>query len=155
MAAPPPIWPDIQRDLATASRHAERAAAKAALGAGDENRELAIGKHLHDAYCAAETALERVVLAIDGGLPQGRRYHHDLLDRAAQDLPGVRAAVIGREVQLALRRLLSFRHVYRHQYEDFDYALAAPNVVVAADAIPRFVAEVEDFAARSGLTAGA
>jgi hypothetical protein len=151
MGAPPPIWPDIRRDLATAL--AKRATEKDGTRdeADAEDRELAIGKHLHDAYCAAEAGLERSLLAMDGGLPQGRRYHQDLLDRAAREMEGVRPPVIGRETLLGMRRLLSFQHVFRHQYEAFDYTLAAPNVGLAAAVLPRFAAEVEAFATRAGL----
>lgn len=153
MASPPPIWPDISRDLAMAVAASGRAADKHAARAGlaDEDRELAIGKHLHDAYCAAEAGLERLLLAIDGGLPQGRRYHQDLLDRAAHEVAGIRPPVIGRDTLRGLRQLLGFRHVFRHQYEAFDYALAEPNVALAAEVVPRFAAELEDFATRSGL----
>lgn len=153
MASPPPIWPDVSRDLAQAMAAARRAAEKHAARAGlaDEDRELAIGKHLHDAYCAAEAGLERLLLAIDGGLPQGRRYHQDLLDRAAREMERIRPPVISSATLRGMRQLLGFRHVFRRQYETFDYALAAPNVALAAALLPRLVAELEDFAARSGL----
>jgi hypothetical protein len=139
----------LENGLAAARRAAEKHAARAGLA--DEDRELAIGKHLHDAYCAAEAALERLVLAIDGGLPQGRRYHQDLLERVAHEVAGIRPAVIGRDTLRGLRQLLGFRHVFRHQYETFDYALAEPNVALAAAVVPQLAAEVEDFAKRSGL----
>ena len=100
------LWADVAADLSVAVAEAGRAEAKAGTRdsldpAAREDRDLAIGKHLHDAYCAVESALERLVLAIDRELPQGRRHHRDLLDRAARPLDGLRPAMIGAETRAA------------------------------------------------------
>ncbi len=152
----PPSWTDVVADLDMAQRQSERAFAGAALldarsGLDREAHELAIGKHLHDAYCAAERALERVVDMVDGSLPVGRSYHRDLLRRAARPVEGLRPAIIGAETEVALEALLGFRHVFRHVYEEFDYGKAAPNLALAATAIPRLRAEITAFAATLGL----
>lgn len=111
------------------------------------NSELAIGKHLHDAYSAGEKALERVIELVDGELPPGRSFHRDLIRRAAQPQEGVRQAIISEDTAAALLQLVAFRHVFRHVYGGFTYALAAPNVPVAAEALPRPREEVTRFAA--------
>ena len=156
----PPAWADVAEDLATAVAEAGRAAAKAATlgetaGTAREDRELAIGKHLHDAYSAAEKALERLVELTDGSVPAGRSFHRDLIRRAAHPLDGVRPAIISAETAEAMEDLLSFRHVFRHAYGAFRYARAAPNVALAAAAIPRLRDEVTAFAAGLGLAPGA
>jgi hypothetical protein len=139
-----------------AARQAVRASASAALlaereGIDRESYGLAIGKHLHDAYCAAEKALERLVELVDGDVPQGRTFHRDLLRRAARAVDGVRPAIISPESEKSLAELLGFRHVFRHVYEGFDYRKAAPNVELAARAIPRLREEITAFAASLGL----
>lgn len=154
----PAIWSDVAADLALAVAEARRAKQKAgALGALPEalreDRELAVGKHLHDAYSAAEKALERLVALLDGALPQGRSFHQDLLDRAARPLPGVREALISEATRRDMRRLLAFRHVYRHPYGQYLHALAEPNVTLGAEAIPRLAGEVEAAARAAGLLA--
>jgi hypothetical protein len=115
------------------------------------NAEIAIAKHVHDAYSAAETAIERLVSEVDGDLPHGRHYHQDLLDRAAQPMPGVRPAMLSQTLAHELRKLLRFRHLFRHVYEDFDYDLAAPNLAVAGRALPGLRDELVAFAIALGL----
>jgi hypothetical protein len=139
-----------------AMRQADRASAGAALLANREGMDreahgLAIGKHLHDASCAAEKAIERLVELVDGDVPQGRTLHRDLLRRAARTVEGVRPAIIGPESEKALAELLSFRRVFRHVHEGFDFGKAAPNVALAARAIPRLRDEITAFAASLGL----
>lgn len=147
MAVTPPIWSDVSADLATALSEARRAADKAAgIEAHPpdlrESVEMAVGKHLHDAYCAAEAALERLILAMDGEVPTGRRYHRELLERAARPIEGVRAPMIRTATRDLLEDLLRFRHAYG----TFAWDRAAPNVGLAAEAIPMLAADLTAFA---------
>lgn len=156
MVVTPPIWSDVSRDLSVALREAALAAAKAARldSFPDEVRnsvELAIGKHLHDAYTAAEAAIERLIVLVDGGTPQGPRYHRDLLDRAADPIQGLRGPIIGRAAHEGLVPLLAFRHVFRHAYGGFDWLRAAPNVAIAAKAVSLLAADLRTFAEAMGL----
>lgn len=151
----PPIWSDVSADLATATAQLRRAEEKAGTLAGlppdlREDREVAIGKHLHDAYSAGEAALQRVILIVDGSLPQGGRYHGDLLDRAARPFEDLRGPAIRGETRDLLRRLVGFRHAYRHAYGAFEWDLAAPNLVLAARAIPMLVEDLTAFARPRG-----
>lgn len=116
-----------------------------------EDRELAIGKHLHDAVRAVEQALERVVGEIDGDLPRGRSYRRDLLDRAARPLPDRHPPIIGAETRRTLGLLIAYRQAFRHSYGAFDYTLAAPNVPTAALAVPRAAEEIEAFGSAIGM----
>jgi hypothetical protein len=152
----PPAWSDVAADLEAARAQAGRAVAKeAALGGlggeAREDRELAIGKHLHDAVSALERALERLILDLDGDLPRGPRFHQDLLDRAARAMPGLRPPLLGDATRRDLARLMAFRHAFRHAYGTYDHALARPNVALAAEAIPRALTEIESAARRLGL----
>jgi len=152
----PPNWSDVAYDCAAAGAQAAKAREKHASvedlpAAIREDREVAIGKHLHDAVSAIEKALERIIADIDGDLPRGRSYHRDLLDRAARPLSGRRPAIIGAESRRDLGLLIGFRHAFRHAYGTFDYSLAAPNVALAAVAVPRAVTEIEAFAVAIGL----
>ena len=142
----PPTWSDVEYDLEAARVLAVKAADKDAALAGlpadaREDRELAIGKHLHDAVSAIERALERLVQDIDG----------DLLDRAARPMPGRRPAILSAETRRELGLLVGVRHAFRHSYGGFDTALARPNVAVAAAAVPRAVAEIGALAIAIGI----
>ena len=152
----PPAWSDVVNDLKAAQRQVERAEARhlaleSRTGDDREAYELAIGKHLHDAYSATEKALERVIEMVDGNVPTGRSFHRDLIQRAAEPVEGVRPAIITPDSERAMLRLASFRHVFRHAYSFFDYEMAAPNVAIAAEAIPRLREEIMAFAAALGL----
>ena len=156
MAVTPPTWSDVDYDLTAARDLAAKAAEKDAGSAGlpaeaREDRELAIGKHLHDAVSAIERALERLVQDIDGDLPRGRSFHRDLPGRAARPMPERRPAILTAETRRDLGLLVGFRHAFRHSYGGFDYALARPNVAVAAAAVPRAAAEIEALGAALGI----
>ena len=90
---------------------------------------------LHNCYSAVERALERLIVAFDGGLPSGRNYHADLIERAAAPLVGVRPAVVSRRLAADLHRLRQFRHAFRNAYGDYDYTRAAENVPIAERAM--------------------
>jgi hypothetical protein len=81
------------------------------------NAELAlVAVALHHAYSAIESALSRVARAIEGSLPTGADWHQALLEAMALEIPGVRPAVISQSSLGLLRRLLGFRHFFRHAY---------------------------------------
>jgi len=71
---------------------------------------------VHGWYSALEAALERIVRALDGDVPQGDRWHRDLLSQATVELPDVRPPVLPRELLPELLELLAFRHFFRHAY---------------------------------------
>lgn len=99
MAANPALWADVQRDLEVARKNATDLLARAeALKRGAAelppdlrlDREIAIGVMLHNCFGAMESALERLIEAVDGSLPTGRNYHAELIRRAAAPVPEVR-----------------------------------------------------------------
>lgn len=71
---------------------------------------------VHGWYTALEAALERVARSLDGDVPQGDRWHRDLLSQATVDVPGVRPPVLPRALLPELLELLAFRHFFRHAY---------------------------------------
>jgi predicted nucleotidyltransferase len=153
----PALWADIQRDLA-AAREAARGALEAAEGVPTTTEplpraglEALAGKRTHDAYCALETAFERLALAFDGGVPRTARWHAALLDLMGEERPRVRPAVLSEATRADLRRLVSFRHAYRHVYEGYDFARAEELLPVVARAVPAAAAEVEAFCRAQGI----
>lgn len=71
---------------------------------------------LHHAYCAVESILIRVARQLEGSTPDGAEWHQALLHAAGLDIAGVRPALLSRETVQSLRRLLGFRHFFRHGY---------------------------------------
>jgi hypothetical protein len=155
MAANPALWADVQRDLEVGRKNAVdlQARAEALEKHGAElpadlrrDREIAIGAMRHNCFGALESALERLIEAIDGGLPTGRNDHVDPIRRAAAPVPDVRPAIVSPAVAADLQQLRQYRHAFRHAYGDYDYARAAENVPIVARALPAFTSDVETFA---------
>jgi hypothetical protein len=71
---------------------------------------------LHGWYTGLESALERTVRALDGDVPHGERWHRDLLSQATVDVPGIRPAILERDLLAELLELLAFRQFLRHAY---------------------------------------
>jgi hypothetical protein len=163
MASGQAIWADVRRNLEAALKASDLAAARADSLADDDHplpedvrfdREIVVGKMVHDCYQAIETAIERMVIAIDQERPVGDRYHFEMLRRAATVVEGLRPAIITKSLEQDLHALRSFHHVVRHAYGDFDYVRAAPNVEIAVRAARSALTEVTAFAQAMGLDVG-
>ncbi len=149
------LWSDVLRDITQAENAFGRAIVRGNILAergsempemDREDREIAVGKQLHDGFCAMESVLERLVRAIDGNLPSGQDTHAQLIDRAANQISGLRPAMISKETAADMHLLRAFRHVMRHSYGDYDYGRAAPNLEVAGKTIKSFKREIDEFA---------
>ena len=82
-----------------------------------EEIEMAIGKNLVDCYRGTENIFKEIALDIDLRLPDGSRWHKELLTQMTE-LQAERQPVISQETFEALEELLEFRHVFRNIYED-------------------------------------
>jgi len=71
---------------------------------------------LHDFYTGIESIAERIALAFEGDLPQGRDWHAALLRRMAAAIPRRRPELFSAELAHRLDEYLRFRHVVRHSY---------------------------------------
>lgn len=71
---------------------------------------------LHHAYGAVESAIARLTRFLEGSLPEGGDWHQSLLEATLLDLEGVRPALLSRDTVSDLRKLLAFRHFFRHAY---------------------------------------
>jgi hypothetical protein len=159
MARSRALWADVARDLKTATIKFQLAESRAASLLTDTlpadarfDRETTVAKLLHDCYGALESAIERLVKEVDGAAPSsGFNYHVELIRRAADDVEGIRPAMVSAETARDLQDLRAFHHVVRHAYSDFEYQRAAPNVAVAARVIPRLSHEIAAFAEAMGI----
>lgn len=71
---------------------------------------------LHHAYGAVEAALARLARTLGEGLPEGDDWHQALLHIMGLEVEGVRPPILSGESVTLLRRLLAFRHFFRHAY---------------------------------------
>jgi hypothetical protein len=98
---------------------------------------------LHHGYGAIESALERVARSLEGSLPAGRDWHVALLENMSLDIEGVRPRILSDESLRLLRRLLAFRHFFRHAYA---VSLEAPRLeMLRADILTSWSSLEKDF----------
>lgn len=118
---------EIERDIAEVKRQLERAELYDPAESGPHAAWVALA--LDHAYEAFESLLVRIERALDLPPRTGERWHLDLLEAAALDVPELRPAVVPRECLNDWIELLKFRHFLRHAYAaDLDPRRLADNV---------------------------
>lgn len=71
---------------------------------------------MHSFYTRVEAVFKNIALKVDGEIPTGERWHHDLLEQMRTDLKDLRPTVISDELKGDLKELLAFRHLIRNIY---------------------------------------
>jgi predicted nucleotidyltransferase len=90
----------------------------------------ALASYLHQFYTGCERILERIAMRVDGGQPGGAFSHANLLAQMAQELPGIRPAILNEGLWRSLQDYLAFRHFFRHAYGyTLDWAKLRPLVM--------------------------
>jgi hypothetical protein len=77
---------------------------------------MAAGGFLHNVYNGVENCLSRLAHGIDESVPTGNESHRLLIDQLSQPLPGLRPALISRELAARIDDYRRFRHAFRHMY---------------------------------------
>lgn len=77
----------------------------------------ALGYTLHTVYTGMENYFMRVAKAFENDVPP-ESWHRELLHRMSLAIPGVRPALLPKELVRLIDQLRSFRHVFRHLYDD-------------------------------------
>jgi hypothetical protein len=101
-------------------------------------------------YTAIETIFVRVARFFENSL-EGERWHADLLDRMAFEIPGIRPRVISGKTQADLKELMKSRHFSRYyveleyDWDRLDFLLLKYHAVKLA-----IRAEIEEFEKRLG-----
>jgi len=75
-----------------------------------------VALNLHGFYGGLERLFERISVLVDDARPAGSDWHQTLLNQMAQEVPGVRPAVISESTRARLDAYRSFRHVARNIY---------------------------------------
>ncbi|MBI3202439.1 MAG: hypothetical protein HYZ29_12935 [Myxococcales bacterium] len=126
------------------ARVAELGTLDASRATAAETAQLAV--LLHHAYGAIEAALARIARVLERGLPEGPDWHAALVHEMALEIPSVRPAVLSAGSAAALRKLLAFRHFFRHAYAaEWDRQQLGTVRQVAVDAAPQLVADLAAF----------
>jgi len=117
------IIPLAQRSMAGAERH-------------PKDQDIYVGSaalNLHSFYSGVEKMFLSIAEQVDGSVPQGARWHTDLLNQMAYDLPNIRPPVLSSATRDALHEYRSFRHLVRNVYT---YNLSPEKVKARVDRLP-------------------
>jgi len=76
----------------------------------------AVALNLHGFYGGLERIFERIAGVVDGVRPSGEHWHQALLRQMAEEMPGMRPAVISQAPTKSLDPYRGFRHVARNVY---------------------------------------
>lgn len=81
-----------------------------------EEIETTIAKNLVDCYRGVENIFRRIALDVDLRMPDGSRWHKELLTQMTEPQVERRPPVISQETFETLEELLEFRHVFNNIY---------------------------------------
>ena len=81
-----------------------------------EEIETTIAKNLVDCYRGIENIFRRIALDVDLRIPDGSRWHKELLTQMAEPQAEQRPPVISQETFEILEELLAFRHIFNNIY---------------------------------------
>ena len=93
-----------------------------------EEIETTIAKNLVDCYRGMENIFRRIALDVDLHMPDGSRWHKELLTQMTEPQAERRPSVISQETFEILEELLEFRHVFNNIYgEELVYERTEKN----------------------------
>ncbi|NET35266.1 MAG: nucleotidyltransferase domain-containing protein [Cyanothece sp. SIO1E1] len=99
----------------------------------------ALASYVNDVYKRLERMSERVVVTLDGKLPQGDNWHQALLYQVAESGSDGRPPLWSRSLLLDLDEYRKFRHLVHHKYGE---ELRANRVVTLAELAPSIFVQV-------------
>ena len=108
----------IQRELREIDALLSRADELLNIAENEEpsfERLAALAQILTSFYSGLERIFERIARSVDSSIPEGQRWHSELLGQVAGPTPN-REAVISVKSRTRLREYLAFRHRSRHTY---------------------------------------
>ncbi|MBX3744335.1 MAG: hypothetical protein KF833_03420 [Verrucomicrobiae bacterium] len=109
----------LQQELLRDAEVVESAAAAVGErleGAGIAHEEAA-GHQLCRLYNAIEQMALRVAKRFENAIDDPSRWHAELIRRVTLEIPGVRPALLPRDIEGPLADLRGFRHVFTHAYD--------------------------------------
>jgi hypothetical protein len=114
----------------------------------DEFSARALATYLDDLYKSCERICERVAVSLDGGLPEGERWHQAVLQQMGQPGGGGRPPVFDSGLLLKLdeyrRRFDSAHHKFRHRVRHiYGYELEGARVLELAQGAEALVVQVK------------
>ena len=113
-----------------------------------EEIETTIAKNLVDCYRGVENIFRRIALDVDLRIPDGSRWHKELLTQMTKQEAERRPPVISQETFETLEELLEFRHVFNNIYgEELIYEQTERNAKQIGELFSSLSVELDAFVA--------
>jgi hypothetical protein len=106
----------IRREITQLDRIREHALRRWQKALQDEDYLGSVGFDLQSFYQGVERVFEIVAKSIDRSVPAGRMWHKMLLEQMANEVIGIRPAVISMQTMEALDNFRMFRHLAHNIY---------------------------------------
>jgi len=106
----------IRREISELDKIREHALRRWQKASEDEDYLGSVGFDLQSFYQGVERVFETIAKSIDRSLPTGDKWHKMLLEQMADEVSGIRPAVISMETRQALDDFRMFRHLAHNIY---------------------------------------
>ena len=111
-----------------------------------EEIETTIAKNLVDCYRGMENIFRRIALDVDLRMPDGSRWHKELLTQMTEPQAEQRPPVISQETFEILEELLEFRHAFNNIYgKELVYERTERNAKQIAELFSSLPKEIDTF----------
>lgn len=101
----------------------------------------AAAHNLHDFYSALERLFLQIAKVVDRAVPEGERWHRDLLEQMCLSMPALRPPVLQASTASQLDEYLRVRHVVCN---DYSFQIHPQRVVQLVDAMRPLFKEVTE-----------
>ena len=106
----------IRREITELAKIREHALRRWRKTLSDEDYIGSVAFDLQSFYRGVERAFETIAKSLDKSLPAGEKWHMMLLEQMANEVLGIRPAVISMETRQALDNFRMFRHLAHNLY---------------------------------------
>jgi hypothetical protein len=106
----------IRREMSEPDKIREHALRRWQKASKDEDYLGSVGFDLQSFYQGVERVFETIAQSIDRSVPTGEKWHKMLLEQMANEVSGIRPAVISMQTREALDNFRMFRHLAHNIY---------------------------------------
>jgi len=106
----------IRREITELDKIREHALRRWKKTFSDEDYIGSVAFDLQSFYRGVERAFETIAKSLDKSVPAGEKWHKMLLEQMANEVSGIRPAVISMETRQALDNFRMFRHLAHNIY---------------------------------------
>ena len=142
-----PLKADLTAQMVYIRTVADRLEARSqGLQPDDIVKMESVAYQIHNLYNATEDLLKLVATHFENNIADATRWHTELLFRMAQNIAGIRPALLSETCYVLLNSLRGFRHFFRHAYNTtLEYPQLQINLKKARQLYPCLEQDINNF----------